>query len=251
MTEIAKPGKRAWVLDTETTGLAWENGDRLIEIGMVELIDKVPTGRTFHEYVDPERHIPEEAFNVHGLRLEDCINFGGGQKFVDIAERLLDCIRGAELIIHNAEFDMGFIDFELRRIGLQEASKVCGGIHDTLAEANRKYPRQKNTLDALCNRFGINNSHRELHGALLDAEILLDVYRLLTQDQKTLILGDDEDSVKTSKAGVRMDIEKTPVSENINSQLKTPVVSGFDGERHAKLLQTIAKKSGSESLEWP
>lgn len=243
--------KIAWVLDTETTGLSWENGDRLIEVGMIELKDKVPTGRVFHEYVDPERDIPEEAIDIHGLTLEDVIEKGNGQIFRDIAERFLECIRGAELIIHNASFDMGFLDFELRRLGLPEATEVCSGIHDTLADANRKYPRQKNNLDALCNRFGINNSHRELHGALLDSEILYDVYRYLTQDQKTLTLSEDQESQESRIKGHRMEIEKTPVSENINSRLKTASASIDDHQRHKSFLEMVAKESGQDSLSWP
>lgn len=244
-------GKRAWVLDTETTGLSWENGDRLIEVGMIELIDREPTGRVFHEYVDPERDVPMEAVDVHGLTLEDLIEKGNGQKFSDIAERFLECIRDSVLIIHNASFDMGFLDFELRRLGLPEASKVCSGVHDTLAEANRKYPRQKNNLDALCNRFGINNKHRELHGALLDSEILYDVYRFLTQDQKTLVLDEEVESDHKARSGKRMDIERVEVSENINSRLKSAFVSKEDDERHNRFLKIIAKESGDEQLSWP
>lgn len=240
-------GNRSWVLDTETTGLSWVNGDRLIEIGMIELENKVPTGRIFHEYVDPERDIPEEAFAIHGLRREDC----EGQIFKDIAERFLDCIRGAELIIHNASFDMGFLDFELRRLGLPQASDVCRAVHDTLAEANRKYPRQKNNLDALCNRFGIKNSHRKLHGALLDAEILHEVYTFLTQDQKDLVLSDHDDELTSKVRESRMVIEKIEVSENINSRLKTIISSPDDKVRHKNFLSIISKESNLDDLSWP
>ena len=207
-------GKRAWVLDTETTGLSWENGDRLIEVGMIELIDREPTGRVFHEYVDPERDVPMEAVDVHGLTLADLIEKGNGQKFSDIAEGFLECIRGCELIIHNASFDMGFIDFELRRLGLPQASE-------------------------------------ELHGALLDSEILYDVYRFLTQDQKSLVLDEELESKNKSRTGTRVTIEKMEVGENINSRLKSAFVPGEDKDRHERLLQVIAKESGEDGLSWP
>lgn len=162
---------REIVFDTETTGLDPKKGDRVVEIGAVELVNHIPTGQVFHEYIDPERDMPIEAFNVHGLSAEF---LAGKPKFADIAERFVDFIDGARLIAHNASFDMGFINHELATLG--RAVVADDLVIDTLQIARRRHPAGPNSLDALCSRYGIDNSHRTRHGALLDAELLAEVY---------------------------------------------------------------------------
>ena len=162
---------RELILDTETTGLDPSTGDRIVEIGCVEIINSVATGQTFHVYLDPERDMPEEAFRVHGLSREF---LRGKPKFADVIQELLDFFGDARLVIHNAEFDMKFINAELARCG---ASPIgMDRVVDTLAIARRKHPGASNSLDALCSRYKIDNSRRTKHGALLDAEILAEVY---------------------------------------------------------------------------
>jgi DNA polymerase-3 subunit epsilon len=189
---------RQIVLDTETTGLEPERGHRIIEIGCVELVDRKLTGRHYHQYINPEREVDTGAIEVHGITnefLED------KPVFNQVADQFLEFILGAELIIHNAPFDIGFIDHELKKIKTSKrpVSKYCGVI-DTLVMARQKHPGQKNTLDALCRRYGVDNSQRELHGALLDAEILADVYLLMTGGQVGLELDASEDEGGGSSA---------------------------------------------------
>ncbi|XOV81831.1 MAG: DNA polymerase III subunit epsilon [bacterium] len=177
---------RQIVLDTETTGLEPELGHRIIEIGAVEVINRRLTGRHFHHYINPERDIDDGALEVHGITrafLRD------KPLFADICDEFIDFIKGAELVIHNAEFDVGFIDSEFRRLpGKPLTENICR-IKDSLALARSKHPGQKNNLDALCRRYAVDNTHRELHGALLDAEILADVYLLMTGGQTHLFGG--------------------------------------------------------------
>lgn len=178
---------RQIVLDTETTGLDPLSGDRVIEIGAVELVDRKPTGNHFHEYLQPDREVPEEAIAVHGITNEFLRD---KPRFADVADAFFEYIRGAELIIHNSDFDMGFLNHEYR---LMNASCVpledhCG-VLDTLRLARQKHPGQRNTLDALCKRYCVDNQQRTLHGALLDAEILADVYLFMTGGQTMLSLG--------------------------------------------------------------
>jgi DNA polymerase-3 subunit epsilon len=182
---------RQVVLDTETTGLEPEQGHRIIEIGAVELIDRRATGRHFHRYLNPERDIDAGALDVHGITLEFLAD---KPKFADIAEEFLAFVSGAELVIHNAPFDVSFIEYELSLLGepdIRSIASICTVI-DSLALARHKHPGQKNGLDALCRRYGVDNSHRELHGALLDAEILADVYLAMTGGQ-TALFGNDQD----------------------------------------------------------
>jgi len=162
---------REIVLDTETTGLDPQTGDRLVELGCIELFNSLPTGETFHRYIDPERDMPAEAFRVHGLSREFLT---GKPKFAEIAEEFLAFIGDAKLVIHNAEFDMKFLNAELKRAGL--APLTFERVIDTLSLARRKHPGAPNSLDALCARYGIDNSRRTKHGALLDSEILAEVY---------------------------------------------------------------------------
>jgi len=176
---------RQIVLDTETTGLEVGQGHRIIEIGGVEIVDRRLTGRHFHKYVDPERAIDDGAFEVHGISSEFLAD---KPRFADIAEEFLSFVRGAELIIHNAPFDVAFLDAELARLASGSAARIADvcRVTDSLALARYKHPGQKNSLDALCRRYQVDNSARDLHGALLDAEILADVYLAMTGGQTQL-----------------------------------------------------------------
>lgn len=175
---------REIILDTETTGLDPATGDRIVEIGCVEIINSIATGQTFHVYLDPERDMPEEAFRVHGLSREFLT---GKPKFAEVAPAFAEFIADAQLVIHNAEFDMKFINAELARCGVAAVS--MDRVVDTLAIARRKHPGASNSLDALCSRYKIDNSRRTKHGALLDAEILAEVYaELMGGRQKVLEL---------------------------------------------------------------
>lgn len=178
--------ERQVVLDTETTGLEHRQGHRIIEIGCVELVNRKLTGNNFHQYVNPDREIDQGAIEVHGITNEFLLD---KPFFADISESMMDYLRGAELIIHNAAFDVGFLDAELERAdpSARKIADVCG-VHDTLLQARKMFPGQRNDLDSLCRRYEINNSHRELHGALLDAEILADVYLAMTGGQADLSL---------------------------------------------------------------
>src|SRR5262245_26043739 len=180
---------RQVVLDTETTGLEPEQGHRIIEIGCVELVNRRRTGRTFHRYLRPDREVDWGALQVHGITNE----FLAQQpRFADVVAELLEFIAGAELVIHNAAFDVAFLDAELKRLPGEprEVRGLCASVLDTLPLARQMHPGQRNSLDALCKRYSVDNSHRELHGALLDAQILMDVYLAMTGGQTTLILGD-------------------------------------------------------------
>src|SRR4030095_13447398 len=161
---------RQVVLDTETTGLSWEKGNRVVEIGCVELVERRPTGRTFQRYLNPEREFEPGAQEVTGLTLEF---LSDKPKFADVVDEFLAFIEGAELVIHNAAFDVGFLDSELTRVGAHLGSlrERCG-VEDSLDLARKRFPGQRNSLDALCRRLGVDNSHRHLHGALLDAHVL-------------------------------------------------------------------------------
>ncbi|TGG95897.1 DNA polymerase III subunit epsilon [Natronospirillum operosum] len=190
---------RQIVLDTETTGIDPNSGHRIIEIGGVEMINRKPTGNHFHEYINPQRDVPEEAVQVHGITAEFLAD---KPLFADIAEAFFNYIEGAELVIHNAPFDMGFLNHEYRllkspRAPLEQHCRVL----DTLYLARQKHPGQKNNLDILCKRYGIDNSHRALHGALLDAEILADVYLLMTGGQTSLSLAESAASSKQQVVG--------------------------------------------------
>lgn len=177
---------REIVMDTETTGLDPRNGDRIVEIGGVELINHIPTGQSFHVYINPERSMPREAFNVHGLS-DDFLR--DKPKFAAIAEDFLTFITDARLVIHNAAFDIGFLNAELARLG--KPAIPWDHVIDTLALAKRRHPAGPNSLDALCSRYGIDNSRRVNHGALLDSELLAEVYiELIGGKQAALGLGD-------------------------------------------------------------
>ena len=176
---------RQIVLDTETTGLEHRLGHRVIEIGCVELVGRKLTNRRFHQYINPERQIEAGAQAVHGLTNEFLQD---KPRFAEIAAEFLDFIRGAELVIHNAAFDLGFLNNELEILGQEPLSTVCGEVIDTLQLARELRPGRKNSLDALCSEFAIDNSGRQLHGALLDAELLAEVYLAMTRGQENLIM---------------------------------------------------------------
>ena len=185
---------RQIILDTETTGLEWEQGHRIIEIGCVELIGRRITKNRFHTFLNPGREIDVGALEVHGIQRESLLDKPG---FVDISGELIKFLSGSELIIHNAKFDIGFLNHELSLIdgSIAEIQDVCT-VQDTLQLARQLHPGQRNSLDALCKRYGVDNSHRVLHGAMLDAEILADVYLLMTGGQSELSFISQNDKLK-------------------------------------------------------
>lgn len=176
---------RQIILDTETTGLNPKSGDRIIEIGCVEMVNRRLTGNNFHYYVNPERDSDPGALAVHGLTTEF---LSDKPKFAEIADTLCDFVRDAEIIIHNAPFDLGFLDAEFERIGKSSFVAHVGKVIDTLAQAKELFPGKRNSLDALCERYSVSNAHRTLHGALLDAELLAEVYLAMTRGQDSLTM---------------------------------------------------------------
>jgi len=174
---------RQIVLDTETTGLEWRQGNRVVEIGCVELVERRPTGRTWHRYIHPEREFEARAQEITGLTLEFLAD---KPKFAAIADEFLEFIRGAELVIHNAAFDVGFLDYELSLLEGRGRIGDHATVLDSLELARQRFPGQRNSLDALCRRLGVDNAHRQLHGALLDAQLLAEVYLALTSGQTEL-----------------------------------------------------------------
>jgi DNA polymerase-3 subunit epsilon len=209
---------RQIILDTETTGIDPDAGHNIIEIGCVEMVRRKLTGNTWHEYLKPDREVEAEAIEVHGITNEFLVD---KPKFAELGAAFLEFVRGAELIIHNAAFDIGFLDAELARNGFSERMEQICTVTDTLALARRKFPGQRNSLDALCRRYGIDNSHRELHGALLDSEILADVYLALTGGQTSLQLGQsaqgddsaDEPIRRVSAEGLALNVVRASVDE--------------------------------------
>ncbi len=229
---------RKIVLDTETTGLEPSSGHRIIEIGCVEMINRRITGNNYHVYLKPDREIDEGAIEVHGITNEFLAD---KPHFPDVVEDFIAFIRGAELVIHNAPFDVGFINAELSRMGSPhgKVTDFCT-VLDTLAMARQMHPGQKNNLDALCKRYGINNEHRELHGALLDSEILADVYLAMTGGQTSLSLGSGEEDGARQQGIRRLNGNRKPL----------PVVAASVEEikLHDELLKIIDKKSGGSTL---
>jgi DNA polymerase-3 subunit epsilon len=191
---------RQIVLDTETTGLNPRTGDRIIEVGCVEILNRKLTGNNFHRYINPERDSDEAALAVHGLTTEF---LSDKPKFHEIAEELRAYVAGAEVIIHNAPFDLGFLNHEFTRLGMRPFVEHCGPVIDTLVQAKEIFPGKRNSLDALCDRYEISNAHRKLHGALLDAELLADVYLAMTRGQNSLTM---DVEVEASAGGELIDI---------------------------------------------
>lgn len=202
---------RQVVLDTETTGLEPERGHRVVEVGAVEIVDRRLTGQHLQLYVNPERDIDDAAFEIHGL---DANTLADKPRFREVAERFLAFVKDAEVIIHNAPFDVSFIDFELSmldRDGAKTMQELCT-VTDSLALARSKHPGQKNSLDALCRRYGVDNSARELHGALLDAEILADVYLAMTGGQMSLFgEGGDSRTERAADEFLRLPEDRAPL----------------------------------------
>ena len=181
---------RQIVLDTETTGLNPRTGDRVIEIGCVELKNRMLTGNNFHRYINAERDSEEGALAVHGITTEFLRD---KPKFFEIAAELRDYIQGAQVIIHNAPFDLGFLNNEFKLLGLPSFTEHCSSVIDTLVNAKEMRPGKRNSLDALCDFYGVSNAHRKLHGALLDAELLADVYLSMTRGQNSLSMDLEEE----------------------------------------------------------
>ena len=226
--------KRQIILDTETTGINPKDGHRIIEIGCVELINRRFTGNNFHVYINPQRIIDAEAVAVHGItneRLKD------EPVFRQIAKSFYDYIQGAELVIHNAAFDVGFInhEFSMLQPPLPPVAEYCT-VLDTLMLAREMHPGQKNNLDALCRRYDINNSHRTLHGALLDAEILADVYLLMTGGQVSLNLANEQDGT---------DGDNGPIAIQRSGKLKVLRANDTELAAHESRLDLVQKKGGS------
>jgi DNA polymerase-3 subunit epsilon len=225
---------RQIVLDTETTGLEPQQGHRIIEIGCVEMMERRLTGNNFHQYLQPDRQIDAAAIEVHGITNEFLAN---KPRFREVAKDFIDYVRGAELIIHNAPFDVGFLDHELAE-SLEEPLKIeelCR-VTDTLVMAKRMHPGQRNSLDALCKRYAIDNSHRELHGALLDAEILADVYLRMTGGQGLLSLDNERGD---SGQGTAVEIRRLPRGRR---PLKVVPASPQELQAHEARLDSMGEK---------
>ena len=231
---------RQIVLDTETTGLEPSQGHRIIEIGCVEISNRRLTNKRFHQYINPQREIDEGAIEVHGITNEFLVD---KPVFADIAEDFLSFVQGAELIIHNAPFDVGFINHELKLLGsdIVRIDNVCS-ILDTLSMARQMHPGQKNNLDALCKRYEIDNSSRTLHGALLDAEILADVYLSMTGGQVRLSL----DGSEQDEAGNAAEVEHKPVERS--QKLRVITASEVERAEHDKRMAAIAKACGDRPV---
>jgi DNA polymerase-3 subunit epsilon len=237
---MTKPKVRQVVLDTETTGLNPQEGHRIIEIGCVELVNRRLTQNRFHVYINPDRTIDQGAIEVHGITnefLED------KPRFEDIAEDFIAFIRGAELIIHNAPFDVGFINHEFSRLNNQTGNVAdYSEVFDTLTFARKKHPGQRNSLDALCKRYGIDNSHRDLHGALLDAEILADVFLVMTGGQFSLL---DEDPAEQKEVGMN---RVYSVLSTERPSLKVIRCNEEELQAHQQRLEAVDKASGGACI---
>ena len=230
---------RQIVLDTETTGLEHSQGHNVIEIGCVEMIKRKLTGNNYHQYIKPDRDSDEDAIRIHGITNEFLAD---KPKFRDISADFIEYVRGAELIIHNAPFDIGFLNAELARNGCKEKVDDICSIIDSLKLARRKHPGQKNNLNALCRRYGIDNSHRELHGALLDSEILADVYLMITGGQTDLMLAAEQESM-----GGDGEIEMRKLA-NTATDLKVIKPTKEEQAAHEEFVNLLDKKSGGESV---
>jgi DNA polymerase III subunit epsilon len=226
--------RRQIVLDTETTGIGHQSGHRVIEIGCLEMIDRSLTGEQFHVYLNPDRSIDPGALKVHGIQrdfLED------KPRFADIMEDFLVFIDGAELIIHNAPFDVGFLNAELKRASSKKTLESYSSVFDTLVFAKQKHPGQRNNLDALCKRYDVINSHRKLHGALLDSELLAFVYLAMTGGQGSLF-GDGDSTLKATKNKQEEAIPPLSTTSPVHLATEAECVE------HEKFIQKLKKKSG-------
>ena len=233
--------QRQIILDTETTGLDPAQGHRVIEIGCLELLNRRPTDQRFHVYLQPDRAIDEEAVKVHGITNE----FLADQpRFADIADDFLNFIRDAELIIHNAPFDLGFLNHELRRCGRGHLTleQICK-VKDTLLLARQRHPGQRNSLDALCKRYNVDNTQRTLHGALLDAEILADVYLAMTRQQSSMFVQEAANTAALQHHATRH-------HSRFRNRSPLPVIRADAGEcaEHARYLEMLDKSSGGSCV---
>jgi len=225
---------RQIILDTETTGLSWERGNRVVEIGCVEFVQRRPSGRTFHRYLNPEREFEPGASEVTGLTLEFLAD---KPRFSEVADEFIGFIDGAELVIHNAAFDVGFLDNELRLIGTHYGTlRDRCGVECSLLLARKRYPGQRNSLDALCKRLGVDNTRRQLHGALLDAQLLAEVYIGLTSGQTEIGFCGDVEAAETGLTRFN--------GAGIGSRVR---VQAHDDElsAHEARLVTLRRKAGS------
>lgn len=225
---------RQVILDTETTGLSWEKGNRLVEIGCVELVNRRPTGRTYQCYVNPERELEAGAMEVTGLTWDF---LSDKPLFADVVDEFLAFIQGAELVIHNAEFDVGFINYELSLLGQAYSPlRHYAQVLDTLRLARELFPGQRNSLDALCKRLGVDNKHRQLHGALLDAELLADVYLMMTSGQTGF--GFEQTESRSRGDDILIDL---PGSDG---SVPVLMANAHECAEHDRRVLAIAKKSG-------
>ncbi|MEC9376151.1 MAG: DNA polymerase III subunit epsilon [Pseudomonadota bacterium] len=232
---------RQIVLDTETTGLDWQKGHKIIEIGCVELVNRRKTKNTFHQYINPDREIDEAAQEVHGLSNEDLAD---KPFFKDVAKELIQYLGDAELIIHNAEFDLGFLDNELRDSAIPESQLSSrSSVIDTLILARQIHPGQRNNLDALCKRYTIDNSSRDLHGALLDARLLADVYLAMTGGQANLSLDQEDDVADNQTANNFKKINR----KGIDLVVTAPTEDDY--KQHEQQLDLLDKES-SDGAVW-
>ncbi len=228
---------RQIILDTETTGLSPKNGDRIVEIGCIELLNRRLTGNSLHFYINPERDIPEEAARIHGLRAEF---LSDKPIFKDLAEEIISFTKDAEVIIHNASFDMGFLDMEFRKAGYPLFSSMISGVIDTLKDAQQMFPGKRNNLDALCQRFEVRNDHRTFHGALLDAELLAEVYLCMTRGQNDLGMDTSDNSEQNSS--------QMQFLSELPKNLKIIKADSNELSDHQEVLQDIQKKSKKEPI---
>jgi DNA polymerase-3 subunit epsilon len=230
------PAMRQIVLDTETTGLSAEGGDRIIEIGCVELLARKLSGNNRHFYLNPGRDSHEDALKVHGISNEFLRD---KPRFAGVADELLEYLAGAEIIIHNAAFDVGFLDMELALLGKPAFTTCVGQVTDTLAMAKEMYPGKRNSLDALCDRLGVDNSGRTLHGALLDAELLADVYINLTRGQDALLI---DIAAGDTVGGIAVRVDLTAFT------LPVLLASEQESAAHEEVLKLLDKASGGKTL---
>ncbi|TXI89320.1 MAG: DNA polymerase III subunit epsilon [Burkholderiaceae bacterium] len=226
---------RQIVLDTETTGINPRLGNRIIEIGCVEIVNRKLTGNNFHCYINPERDSEEGALAVHGLTTEFLKD---KPVFAQIADEFLGYVKGAELVIHNAPFDMGFLNAEFELLGRGSFDQYVGNVIDSLVKAKELHPGKRNSLDALCDRYEISNAHRKLHGALLDAELLADVFLAMSRGQNSFISLEEE---------VEVVVQHTQVSEEDSGPLSIIVrrVTNEEQAQHEKSLEDIGKNGSS------
>ena len=230
-------------LDTETTGLDASAGDRIIEIGCLEMVNRRLTGRRLHHYLNPERRSHEDAVKVHGLTDEFLAD---KPKFAQVCDEVLEFLHGADVVIHNAPFDVGFLEAELRRVGKAPFAARVARVTDTLTMAREMFPGKSNSLDALCRRFEVDNSHRDLHGALIDAALLAEVYLRMTRGQESLVMNDDSRGAAAADAGAG-----AATVDLRGLDLTIVAASADELAAHVSLIADIDKSSGGRAVWKP